>query len=92
MLLELWNADGAGGRRTVLFVTHDVDEAMALGDRILVVRSGRQVDDIAVTVSRPRTTDSLLLPEMVAITHKLLHHLGLERGPASGVPLIAASA
>jgi NitT/TauT family transport system ATP-binding protein len=90
VLLELWNADGAGGRRIMLLVTHDVDEAMALGDRILVFGAGRQVDDIAVTVSRPRTTDSLLLPEMVAIKHKLLHHLGLERGPPSGVPLIEA--
>jgi NitT/TauT family transport system ATP-binding protein len=78
VLLNLWNADGSGNRRTVLFVTHDVDEALALADRIMVFRSGNQVDDMAVTVARPRTTDSLLLPEMVEIKRKLLHHLGLD--------------
>ena len=78
VLLNLWNADGSDLRRTVLFVTHDVDEALALADRILVFRSGRQVDDIAVGVGRPRSTDSLLLPEMVEIKRTLLHHLGLD--------------
>lgn len=83
VLLNLWNADGADKRRTVLFVTHDVDEALALADRIMVFRGGDQVDDLAVTAARPRTTESLLLPEMVAIKHKLLHHLGLERSGAA---------
>ncbi len=83
VLLDLWNADGEGKRRTVLFVTHDVDEALALSDRIMVFRGGDQVDDLAVTAARPRTTESLLLPEMVAIKHKLLHHLGLEHGAAA---------
>jgi NitT/TauT family transport system ATP-binding protein len=78
VLLNLWNADGQGTRRTVLFVTHDVDEALALADRIMVFHSGNQVDDIPVGVARPRTTDSLLLPEMVAIKHTLLRHLGLD--------------
>jgi len=78
VLLNLWDADGEGTRRTVLFVTHDVDEALSLADRIMVFRAGDQVDDIPVTVARPRTTDSLLLPEMVEIKRKLLHHLGLD--------------
>lgn len=85
VLLGLWNAEGAATRRTVLFVTHDVDEALALADRILVFHSGRQVDDLAVSVARPRTTDSLLLPQMVEIKRKLLHHLGLDHA----VPLDA---
>jgi len=84
VLLNLWNADGVGTRRTVLFVTHDVDEALSLADRIMVFRAGDQVDDIPVSVNRPRTTDSLLLPEMVAIKHKLLHHLGLDHNAAPG--------
>ncbi|MDR3476257.1 MAG: ABC transporter ATP-binding protein [Devosia sp.] len=78
VLLKLWDADGAGTRRTVLFVTHDVDEALSLADRIMVFRAGDQVDDIPVATARPRTTDSLLLPEMVEIKRKLLHHLGLD--------------
>lgn len=82
VLLDLWNETGSGRRRTVLFVTHDVDEALSLSDRILIFRAGRQVDDLAVGAVRPRTTDSLLLPDLVAIRHKLLAHLGLERSGA----------
>jgi NitT/TauT family transport system ATP-binding protein len=76
-LLALWDAPGAR-RRTVLFVTHDVDEAMTLADRIVVMRAGRIADDLEVRAARPRNDDSLLAPEMVAIKHKLLAHLGLE--------------
>jgi NitT/TauT family transport system ATP-binding protein len=81
VLLNLWGEGGSAARRTILFVTHDVDEALALADRILVFHSGRLVDDLAVAAERPRTVDSLLLPEMVAIKRKLLTHLGLEQRP-----------
>jgi NitT/TauT family transport system ATP-binding protein len=77
VLLDLWNEPGKTARRTVVFVTHDVDEAMTLADRILVLRDGRVVDDLRVEADRPRTIESLLLSEMVAIKHKLLAHLGL---------------
>jgi ABC-type nitrate/sulfonate/bicarbonate transport system ATPase subunit len=62
----------------VLFVTHDVDEAMTLADRIVAMRAGRIIDDIPVRAARPRNDDSLLAPEMIAIKHKLLAHLGLD--------------
>ena len=78
VLIELWTAADAGSRRTVIFVTHDVDEALTLSDRILVMNDGRLVDDIHVSAPRPRTTDALLEPEMVKIKHVLLGHLGLE--------------
>jgi NitT/TauT family transport system ATP-binding protein len=78
VLLDLWDTDGARKRRTVLFVTHDVDEALALADRIMVFRGGGMIDDIKVAADRPRTPDSLLRPEMVEIKRKLLHHLGLD--------------
>jgi len=82
VLLDLWEESGAQtGRRTILFVTHDVDEALTLADRIIVFRTGRLVDDFRVAAPRPRTTDSLLLPELVAHKHRLLGHLGLERLP-----------
>jgi len=83
VLLGLWDEAGDKARRTVLFVTHDVDEALSLADRILVFHAGRKIDDIAVRAARPRTVDSLLLPDMVAIKHRLLAHLGLEQ-PAGG--------
>ena len=85
VLLDLWD-DGRAGttRRTVLFVTHDVDEALLLADRILVVGAGRIVDDIRVEAPRPRDTDTLLRSDAVAIKHRLLGHLGLERPLAQG--------
>ncbi len=79
VLIELWTAADAGSRRTVIFVTHDVDESLTLSDRILVMNAGRLVENIPITAQRPRTTDSLLEPEMVKVKHLLLGHLGLER-------------
>jgi NitT/TauT family transport system ATP-binding protein len=51
-LLSIWAAD----RRTVVFVTHDIDEAVLLGDRVIVMsgRPGRILADIRVPFSRPR--------------------------------------
>ena len=40
---------------TVLFVTHDIHEAVYLGDRVALMQGGRIVDDIAVTLPAPRT-------------------------------------
>ncbi len=81
VLLSLWAEPVDGRLRTVVFVTHDVDEALTLADRILVMRAGRIIDDLAVLVPRPRTSDSLLDPHMVRHKHTLLTHLGLERRP-----------
>ena len=62
----------------MLFVTHDVDEALTLADRIVVMHSGRIADDIPIAAVRPRNDDSLAAPEMIAIKHTLLAHLGLQ--------------
>ena len=55
LLLKVWDAR----RTTVLFVTHDVDEALILSDRIHVMSAspGRIVETIEVTSARPRTVD-----------------------------------
>ncbi|MFO1349339.1 MAG: ABC transporter ATP-binding protein [Gammaproteobacteria bacterium] len=84
VLLALWAEADSGARRTVVFVTHDVDEALILADRILVMHSGQIVDDLAVTAARPRTTDHLLEPQMVHNKRVLLAHLGLETAPMDG--------
>jgi NitT/TauT family transport system ATP-binding protein len=79
VLLELW-ADTAGSlRRTVLFVTHDVDEAIILADRVIVIKEGRLIDDISVDAARPRNADTLASRDILAIKHQLLAHLGLEK-------------
>ena len=81
VLLSLWSWH----RPTVLFVTHDVDEALLLADRILVIKEGRLVDDRQIDLARPRTVESLALPETVTHKEVLLRHLGLEELVQKGV-------
>lgn len=52
-LLRIWEAS----RKTVLFVTHNIAEAVFLADRVIVLgpRPGRILDDIRITLPRPRT-------------------------------------
>ncbi|WP_315769251.1 MULTISPECIES: ABC transporter ATP-binding protein [unclassified Bradyrhizobium] len=53
LLLDLWNAD----RKAVLFVTHDLEEAIALADRVVIMSAGpasRIIGDWRVTLPRPR--------------------------------------
>src|SRR5262249_8211413 len=53
LLLELWGAD----RKAVLFVTHDLDEAIALSDRVVIMSAGpaaRIIGDWKVALPRPR--------------------------------------
>lgn len=51
-LLSIWATD----RRTVVFVTHDIEEAVLLGDRVIVLseRPGRIIADLPVALQRPR--------------------------------------
>jgi NitT/TauT family transport system ATP-binding protein len=57
LLLRIWEAH----RTTVLFVTHDVDEALVLSDRIHVMSPapGRIIETIEVTSPRPRAVDQI---------------------------------
>jgi NitT/TauT family transport system ATP-binding protein len=73
VLLNLWGEH----RPTVFFVTHDVDEALLLADRILVMKAGRLIDDRRIALERPRTIESLALPEAVRHKEVVLKHLGL---------------
>ena len=61
LLLELWEGDGAD-KKTVVFVTHDVDEAILLSDRIIMMRAnpGRVYRDIPVNFPRPRNRAELV--------------------------------
>jgi NitT/TauT family transport system ATP-binding protein len=83
VLLKLWGEH----RPTVFFVTHDVDEALLLSDRILVMKQGRIVDDRRITLGRPRTVESLALAEAVEHKEALLRHLGLDQLVEQGAML-----
>jgi NitT/TauT family transport system ATP-binding protein len=74
VLRDLWRRTG----KTVLFVTHDVDEAMMLGTRVIVVSNGRIVEDRAIELPMPRSDDDVATPAGLALKHLLLHHMGLE--------------
>jgi sulfonate transport system ATP-binding protein len=61
-------------RPAVLLVTHDVDEAIALADRVAVLDEGRIADDIPVDLPAPRSHGS---PEYAALRDRLLARLGV---------------
>lgn len=80
VLLNLWaETDGAQeAKRTILFVTHDIDEALKVSDRTLVMKDGDVVDDLRISLPRPRTDDDLASPPAIALKHRLLRQLGLD--------------
>ncbi len=69
-LLDVWQKH----RRTILFITHDVDEALFLGDRVLVMsaRPGHVKLEQAVELPRPRRADIVTSPEFIALKRLLL--------------------
>jgi sulfonate transport system ATP-binding protein len=70
LVLTLWERH----RPAVLLVTHDVDEALALADRVLVLRDGRIAHSSAISVPRPRDRDH---PSLTALRLRLLTELGV---------------
>lgn len=69
-LQEVWLAD----QRTALFVTHDVEEAIYLSDRVIVLsaRPGRIVTELTVPLPRPRERDVVSDPVFVELKSALL--------------------
>lgn len=72
VLLDLWKGSGC----TVFFITHDVDEALALADRVLVVVDGRIVHAAAVPFSRPRSPQVINSAEASEMRVRILTEIG----------------
>ncbi|MHB1355360.1 MAG: ABC transporter ATP-binding protein [Anaerolineae bacterium] len=74
-LLQVWERF----RQTVLFVTHDVEEAIYLADRVYVFsqRPGSILLEIKVEFPRPRTPEMLVDPRFIAYRQALLAALGV---------------
>ncbi len=68
-LLRIWERD----RKTILFVTHDIDEAIYLADRVIVMSAspGRVVREIAVKLDRPRRLEIRNRPEFTAYREEI---------------------
>jgi len=69
LLLDLWSAD----RKAVLFVTHDLDEAIALADRVVIMSAGpasRIIGDWKVALARPRDIADVKLEKTFQDLHR----------------------
>ncbi len=77
-LLQVWESF----QQTMIFVTHDVDEAVLLSDRIyaLSARPGRVVHELSIALPRPRSEAMVATPAFVAYRDEILATLGLNHG------------
>ena len=84
MLLRLWHEF----HMTVVFVTHDVDEAVFLSDRVVVLsrRPGTVKSELSIGLPRPRTRDVLTSPEFMQLKREALDLL-LSQGETRGARL-----
>jgi ABC-type nitrate/sulfonate/bicarbonate transport system ATPase subunit len=78
-LMQLWS----DFRKTVVFVTHDVEEAIYLSDEIHVMgtRPGRILETIPINLPRPRLRTSSLTPEFIALKERCLDLLSVDAAP-----------
>ena len=88
LLARVWESH----RLTVLFVTHDVEEAVYISDRVLVMsnRPGRLKEEVAIPLPRPRTLEMQESPEFLALRRRILHSIREESLRAD--PGLAAAA
>jgi NitT/TauT family transport system ATP-binding protein len=72
-LLELWSAD----RKSVVFITHDLEEAIALSDRVVVLSAGpatRPIGEFTIDLPRPRDVAEIrMTPRFVQLHTEIWH-------------------
>jgi NitT/TauT family transport system ATP-binding protein len=76
LLLDVWRKEQA----TVLFITHDIDEAILLGDRVFVMskRPGRIVEEVRIDLERPRDHTLTVSPRFAELKKRVMDRLFLE--------------
>jgi NitT/TauT family transport system ATP-binding protein len=73
VLLKLW---AEAGHRAIYMITHDIDEALTLADRILVIQNGTLAHSIEVPLERPRTTEMITGEVASRVRRELLTAFG----------------
>jgi ABC-type nitrate/sulfonate/bicarbonate transport system ATPase subunit len=87
-LLSVWGQE----KRTIVFVTHDIDEAILLADRVVVMtpRPGRVREILPVPIERPRPMSCLTSPEFSALKARILDLIYSEDAVAKTLEVEAA--
>ncbi len=74
-LLELWSAN----RKSVIFITHDLEEAISLSDRVVVLSAGpatRPIGEFAIDLPRPRDVQEIRLsPRFIELHDRIWHSM-----------------
>jgi NitT/TauT family transport system ATP-binding protein len=74
-LLELWSAN----RKSVIFITHDLEEAISLSDRVVVLSAGpatHPIGEFAIDLPRPRDVQEIRLsPQFIEIHDRIWHSM-----------------
>jgi ABC-type nitrate/sulfonate/bicarbonate transport system ATPase subunit len=70
LLLKIWEQS----KKTVLFITHDIDEAILLGDHVYVMtaRPGSIKERIEIDIPRPRTVEATTSPPFIALKRRIM--------------------
>ena len=74
-VLHLWAGGGANARKAVLFITHDLDEAIAMSDRVIVLSAGpaaQPIGEFVIDLARPRDVAEIRVAPRFIDLHKAI--------------------
>jgi len=82
LLLKIWESS----HKTVHFITHDIDEAILLGDtvHVMTARPGRIKESLKIDIPRPRSVDLLTSPEFMMLKRRIMGLIHDEAVRAAG--------